>query len=80
MPDVICMNLQDVQDLMQEITGSILFFLDSYEVGGNRPQIRDRNWFVVKRSPVAGEIFGEDDVPNFGVVKEPSKFRGYGCE
>ena len=82
MPDVICMNLQDAQDLMQEITGSYLFYSDSYEVGGNSSQIRDRNWVVVKQSPAADEIFDDDDVPDFGVVGwlDGPKLRQYGCE
>jgi hypothetical protein len=77
MPDVICMNLQDAQDLMQEITGDWLRLSDSYEVGGNSPQIRDRNWLVLRQSPAAGEILEFDDVPNFGVDRVGK--RGSGC-
>ena len=82
MPDVICMVLQDAQDLMQEITGSSLFYSGSYEVGGNRSQIRDRNWVVVEQSPAADEIFDDDDEPDFGVVGwlDGPKLRQYGCE
>jgi hypothetical protein len=60
MPDVVCMNLQDAQDLIQEVTG--VFFSRSRDATGEeRRQIRDRNWIVVSQEPEPGASIGEGD-------------------
>ena len=59
MPDVICMNLQDAQN---EIQDHGVFFSKSVDASGKgRRQILDRNWIVVDQQPLAGEKIGEGD-------------------
>ena len=59
MPDVICMNLQDAQN---EIQDHGVFFSKSVDATGDgRRQILDRNWIVVAQEPDAGEPIGEAD-------------------
>ena len=59
MPDVICMNLQDAQN---EIQDHGVFFSKSVDATGDgRRQILDRNWVVVAQEPDAGEPIGEAD-------------------
>jgi hypothetical protein len=53
MPNVVCMNLQAAQD---EIQKSGVFFSRSDDATGmNRSQILDRNWIVVKQTPLPGQ-------------------------
>lgn len=59
MPDVVCMNLQDAQDAIQE-TG--VFFSRSNDASGqDRLQVVDSNWIVVGQSPEVGSPIGESD-------------------
>ncbi len=59
MPDVVCMNLQDAQN---EIQDHGVFFSRSIDATGDgRRQILDRNWIVVAQDPEAGEPIGEAD-------------------
>jgi hypothetical protein len=71
MPDVVCMDLQQAQD---EIQDHGVFFSKSVDATGDgRRQIFDRNWIVVEQSPAAGEPIGENEAV-LSVVKddEPS--------
>jgi hypothetical protein len=66
MPDVICMNLQDAQD---EIQDHGVFLSGSVDATGQgRNQIIDSNWVVVEQSPAAGAPIGEGDA-ELSVVK-----------
>lgn len=66
MPAVVCMNLQEAQDLIQT-TG--VFFSESFDATGQgRLQILDSNWIVVSQDPPPGTPIGEFDA-NLGVVK-----------
>jgi hypothetical protein len=66
MPDVICMNLQDAQD---EIQDHGVFLSGSVDATGQgRNQIIDSNWVVVDQSPAAGSPIGEGDA-ELSVVK-----------
>jgi hypothetical protein len=57
MPDVVCMNLQDAQD---EIQDHGVFFSKSEDASGEgRRQAWDRNWIVVAQAPAPGEAVGE---------------------
>ena len=52
MPDVVCMNLQDAQNRIQE---EGVFFSRSHDATGReRNQVLDSNWIVVGQSPAAG--------------------------
>jgi PASTA domain-containing protein len=67
MPDVICMNLQDAQD---EIQDHGVFFSTSVDATGDgRRQLLDRNWVVVDQNPAPGEKIGEGDAV-LSVVKK----------
>jgi hypothetical protein len=66
MPSLICMNLQDAQD---EIQDHGVFFSGSVDATGQgRSQIVDSNWVVVGQSPAAGSPIGEGDA-ELSVVK-----------
>ncbi len=66
MPDVICMNLQDAQD---EIQDHGVFFSGSVDATGQgRHQVIDSNWVVVDQSPAPGSPIGEGDA-ELSVVK-----------
>ena len=66
MPDVICMNLQDAQD---EIQDHGVFLSGSVDATGQgRNQIIDSNWVVVDQSPAPGSPIGEGDA-ELSVVK-----------
>lgn len=70
MPDVICMNLQDAQD---EIQDHGVFFSKSVDATGKgRRQILDRNWIVVGQEPAAGAKIGEGDAVLSVVKKDES--------
>lgn len=59
MPDVMCMNLQDAQDLIQTVG---VFYSRSVDATGQgRDQIVDSNWLVVGQTPDVGTPFGEGD-------------------
>lgn len=66
MPDVVCMNLQDAQDLIQT-TG--VFYSRSFDATGEgRSQIMDSNWIVVSQDPAPGTPITEGSA-NLGAVK-----------
>ena len=59
MPNVLCMNLQEAQD---EIQDHGVFFSRSQDASGqDRFQINDSNWIVVEQSPPVGTRIGEGD-------------------
>jgi|GEM_PF-6345100 len=59
MPDVLCMNLQEAQD---EIQDHGVFFSRSEDASGlGRMQINDSNWIVVGQFPSVGARIGEGD-------------------
>lgn len=52
MPNVVCMNLQEAQDAIQDAG---VFFSRSRDASGQgRSQLVDRNWIVVSQTPAAG--------------------------
>ena len=59
MPDVLCMNLQEAQDEIQD--RGVLFSRSEDASGRNRMQINDSNWIVVKQSPAPGTKITEGD-------------------
>ena len=59
MPDVVCMNLQDAQDRIQE--EGVFYSRSSDATGRGRSQIIDSNWIVVGQEPQPGEPIGEGD-------------------
>jgi hypothetical protein len=59
MPEVVCMNLQDAQNAIQEHGVFRSRSVDA--TGADRMQIRDRNWVVVDQSPFPGVAIGEGD-------------------
>lgn len=66
MPSVVCMNLQDAQN---EIQDQGVFGSNSKDATGrDRNQIIDSNWQVVAQSPDVGTSIGEFDATLF-VVK-----------
>ncbi|QNG19866.1 hypothetical protein G4H71_15315 [Rhodococcus triatomae] len=67
MPDVMCMDLQEAQNLIQE-TGA--FYSRSEDATGRgRSQIIDSNWVVVGQDPQPGAPIGEGDAM-LSVVKD----------
>ena len=67
MPNVLCMNLQDAQDLIQAVTG--VFYSRSFDAtGDDRSQLVDSNWLVVSQDPEPGTPIGEGDAV-LGAVK-----------
>jgi len=60
MVDVLCMNLQDAQDLIQD---QGVFLSRSKDASGqDRNQIYDRNWIVVGQNVPTGDAIGEIEV------------------
>lgn len=59
MPDVMCMNLQDAQDLIQE--QGVFLSLSQDATGQDRMQVLDSNWQVVGQFPVPGTPIDEGD-------------------
>ena len=59
MPDVVCLNLQDAQDLIQD---QGVFYSRSEDASGlGRNQIVDSNWIVIEQNLKPGEPFTEGD-------------------
>jgi hypothetical protein len=75
MPDVVCMNLQDAQDEIQD--HGVFFSKSEDATGEGRRQIRDSNWIVVAQEPEPGEPVGEREAV-LSVVKtdEPNDCDG----
>jgi len=59
MPSVVCMNLQDAQNKIQD--AGVFYSRSKDATGKGRHQILDRNWVVVAQSPAAGTPIGEGD-------------------
>lgn len=59
MPNVMCMNLQDAQDLIQE--EGVFLSLSQDATGQDRMQVLDSNWQVVGQSPAPGTPIDEGD-------------------
>ncbi|MGC4960870.1 PASTA domain-containing protein [Gordonia sp. DT101] len=59
MPDVVCMNLQDAQNKIQD--AGVFFSRSTDATGRGRSQILDRNWIVVAQTPDPGTPIGEGD-------------------
>ncbi|PXW31303.1 UNVERIFIED_CONTAM: hypothetical protein DES50_10569 [Williamsia faeni] len=71
MPAVVCMNLQDAQDLIQE--NGVFFSRSDDATGQGRMQAIDRNWIVVSQTPAAGTPVGElEAVLSVVKIGEPS--------
>ena len=66
MPPVVCMNLQDAQDEIQD--HGVLLSGSEDATGQGRSQVIDSNWQVVAQDPDAGVAIGELDATLF-VVK-----------
>jgi hypothetical protein len=66
MPQVVCMNLQDAQNEIQD--HGVFFSRSEDATGRGRSQIIDSNWQVVAQYPDAGVSIGEGDAMLF-VVK-----------
>ena len=59
MPDVVCLNLQNAQDLIQD---QGVFYSRSEDASGlGRNQIVDSNWVVIEQNLEPGEPFTEGD-------------------
>jgi PASTA domain len=59
MPSVVCMNLQDAQDEIQD--HGVIFSGSEDATGQGRNQFIDSNWQVVGQDPEAGTPIGEFD-------------------
>lgn len=59
MPNVVCMNLQDAQDLIQAL--GVFYSRSSDATGKGRNQVLDANWVVVGQNPDAGVPISEGD-------------------
>jgi hypothetical protein len=67
MPDVVCMDLQEAQN---EIQDHGVFLSGSTDASGEgRRQVIDSNWIVVEQKPAADAPIGEGDAELF-VVKD----------
>lgn len=74
MPDVVCFDLQDAQD---EVQDHGVFFSRSEDASGDgRRQLWDRNWVVVDQDPAPGTPIGEGDAVFF-VLKDDED---HGCD
>jgi beta-lactam-binding protein with PASTA domain len=73
MPNVICMNLQEAQD---EIQDHGVFYSRSTDLTGqDRNQIIDSNWIVLQQTPAPGTRISEGDAV-LGVVRIGESTRG----
>lgn len=73
MPNVVCMNLQEAQD---EIQDRGVFYSRSVDLSGqDRNQIIDSNWIVLEQTPAPGTKITEGDAI-LGVVKIGESTRG----
>lgn len=59
MPNVVCMNLQDAQNLIQEL--GVFYSRSTDATGKGRNQVLDANWVVVGQAPGVGVPIGEGD-------------------
>ena len=79
MPSVVCMDLQQAQDTIQQ--AGVFFSRSEDATGQGRMQLLDRNWTVVAQSPSPGTPIGEGDAV-LSVVKddEPNPLKRPGNE
>ena len=67
MPDVLCLSLQEAQDLIQD---QGVFYSQSEDASGKgRKQLVDSNWIVVEQNLEPGTPFSEGDAV-LGVIKD----------
>lgn len=67
MPNVVCMTLQDAQNLIQKAG---VFYSKSFDASGKgRKQVWDRGWIVVSQNIAPGTAFGNGDA-KLGAVKK----------
>ena len=67
MPDVLCLSLQEAQDLIQD---QGVFYSQSEDASGKgRKQLVDSNWIVVEQNLESGTPFSEGDAV-LGVIKD----------
>ena len=59
MPDVLCMNLQEAQDEIQD--RGVFFSRSEDATGAGRAQLFDRNWVVVEQQPAPGQPITEGE-------------------
>lgn len=59
MPSLVCMNLQEAQDEIQD--HGVFLSRSEDATGQDRMQINDSNWLVVAQDPAAGTAIGEGD-------------------
>ncbi|NLE82741.1 MAG: hypothetical protein GX610_24840 [Rhodococcus sp.] len=59
MPAVVCMNLQDAQNLIQE--HGVFYSRSTDATGRGRNQVLDVNWIVVAQKPAVGVPISEGD-------------------
>lgn len=59
MPAVVCMNLQNAQDLIQ--AAGVFFSRSEDATGAGRNQVLDRNWSVVAQTPEPGALVTEGE-------------------
>jgi hypothetical protein len=76
MPNLLCMNLQDAQDLIQD---QGVFFSKSEDASGqDRRQVIDSNWVVISQNFEAGAPIDEGEVV-LGVLKKEELVRQNKC-
>lgn len=73
MPDVVCMDLQEAQNEIQD--HGVFFSRSEDATGEGRRQLLDRNWIVVAQEPEAGAPIGEFEAVLY-VVKDDED---HGC-
>ena len=67
MPDVLCLGLQEAQDVIQD---QGVFYSQSEDASGKgRKQLVDSNWIVVEQNLEPGTPFSEGDAV-LGVIKD----------
>lgn len=59
MPNVVCMNLQEAQDEIQD--HGVFYSKSEDATGAGRMQLIDRNWVVVAQRPAPGTKISEGD-------------------
>jgi len=73
MPNVVCMNLQEAQDEIQD--HGVFYSRSEDATGQGRMQIMDSNWIVIGQKPAVGTKIGEGDAV-LSVVKIGESTRG----
>jgi len=60
MPEVLCLTLQDAQDLIQD--QGVYYSRSEDASGENRNQVYDANWIVIEQNILPGQPIDEGDV------------------